>query len=206
MSNFTDEQREQITQALVEAGRELVLQYGPAKTTLADITDAVGIPTSSFYLFFDSKDELYLEIVHREILAFQDRLEEGLEDETDPTRGLLHLFRSYADFADDNPLVQQLIIQNDRREAFQTSLPEKLEAVQRERMETFVQYVETIQEMGGGALSELPPEMVIGVLSTLGLLALHKEEYTFYYSDEYYYDLQDLLIRALATGLTELEP
>lgn len=206
MSNFTDEQREQITEGLVEAGRELVLQYGPAKTTLADITDAVGIPTSSFYLFFDSKDELYLEIVHREILAFQDRLEEGLKDETDPTRGLVHLFRSYADFADDNPLVQQLVIQNDRREAFQTSLPEKLEAVQRERMETFVQYVETIQEMGGGALSELPPEMVIGVLSTLGLLALHKEEYTFYYSDEYYYDLQDLLIRALATGLTELEP
>lgn len=43
MPGFSDEERERIEEALIENGRELLLKYGPEKTTVRDITE----PTSS---------------------------------------------------------------------------------------------------------------------------------------------------------------
>jgi AcrR family transcriptional regulator len=66
MKGFSDEERDRIRETLMDDGRDLFERYGLQKTTIADLTDAAGIADSTFYRFFDSKEELYFEILQRE--------------------------------------------------------------------------------------------------------------------------------------------
>lgn len=201
MAGFTDSEREQIRDRLIESGKEQVIRYGPAKTRIGDITEPVGIATSTFYLFFDSKDEFFLELIQQEMDSFQEQLSNDLNDVQDPYEGLIHLFESYVDFADGNPLVQQVIIQNDYREVFQSRVPDTLEEYKRERIGRFSLIIQELQELDDGEFGELSPQMVIGVMSTLGLFALHKDEYE-EVQEGYADQLQSLLIKVIANGLT----
>jgi len=63
MRGFSDEERARIRRGLLETGREQFARYGLKKTTIADLTDPVGIANSTFYRFFDSKEALYAEIL-----------------------------------------------------------------------------------------------------------------------------------------------
>ena len=63
---FTDREKEIIRNNLIETGRELFGKYGLKKTSIGDLTKAVGIAQGSFYTFFKSKEKLYLEIIDRE--------------------------------------------------------------------------------------------------------------------------------------------
>ena len=59
---FTQEEREQIRASILEVGLALIEKYGIDKTTIKDITDRVGISKASFYSFFNSKSDVYIEI------------------------------------------------------------------------------------------------------------------------------------------------
>ena len=63
---FTERERDIIRNDLIETGRELFGTYGLKKTSIEDLTTGVGIAQGSFYTFFKSKEELYLEVIDRE--------------------------------------------------------------------------------------------------------------------------------------------
>ncbi|XVH33524.1 TetR/AcrR family transcriptional regulator (plasmid) [Haloferacaceae archaeon DSL9] len=202
MHGFSDDERERIREELIEVGSELLLTYGPKKTTVADITDPIGIAKSTFYLFFDSKAELYFEILRRETLAFRERITEELDGVTDPRVGLERLFRSYIEFAEGNPLVQEVVIQGNYRETFRTSIaPDAWAKMQQEGVADYVPFVEALQEQSDGPLASYDPTVVLGVMGTLGLLVLHRDEYE-EYGEGYYETVREALIVALARGLT----
>jgi len=81
---FTDREREIIRNDLVATGRELFGTFGLKKTSIEDLTKAVGIAQGSFYTFFNSKEELYLEVMDREGEAIKQKLlkEENIKDLT----------------------------------------------------------------------------------------------------------------------------
>lgn len=51
MRKFTDEDRDRIRAELIGTAQELLMEYGPTKTTVKDITDPVGIAKPTFYQF-----------------------------------------------------------------------------------------------------------------------------------------------------------
>ena len=51
---FTDEQNEQIRNDLIRAARRCGITIGMRKTSVEQLTEAVGISKGSFYKFFDS--------------------------------------------------------------------------------------------------------------------------------------------------------
>lgn len=59
---FTERERELIRTKLLEAGRGLLATTGVRKTSVEDLTTAVGISKGAFYLFFPSKEELFFAI------------------------------------------------------------------------------------------------------------------------------------------------
>lgn len=71
---FTKEEREKIKELLIKKGKSLFLQYGFQKTSITQITKAVGISQGSFYIFFTSKEELYFHILEKEEKHFQNML------------------------------------------------------------------------------------------------------------------------------------
>ena len=66
---FTDEQNEQIRKDLIREARRCGITIGMRKTSVEQLTEAVGISKGSFYKFFDSKELLFfvvLEDIHTE--------------------------------------------------------------------------------------------------------------------------------------------
>lgn len=62
---FTEDEREFIRERLVEKGRQQFGKYGIKKTNVEDLARAVGISKGAFYLFYNSKEELFLEIIEQ---------------------------------------------------------------------------------------------------------------------------------------------
>ncbi|WP_462408331.1 TetR/AcrR family transcriptional regulator, partial [Gemmiger formicilis] len=52
---FTDEQNEQIRNDLIREARRCGITIGMRKTSVEQLTEAVGISKGSFYKFFESK-------------------------------------------------------------------------------------------------------------------------------------------------------
>ena len=73
---FTDEQNEQIRNDLIREARRCGITIGMRKTSVEQLTEAVGISKGSFYKFFDSKELLFfavLEDIHTECFAVAQR-------------------------------------------------------------------------------------------------------------------------------------
>ena len=69
---FTEEQNEKIRRDLIREARCCGVTVGMRKTSVEQLTEAVGISKGSFYKFFDSKELLFfavLEDIHTECFA-----------------------------------------------------------------------------------------------------------------------------------------
>ena len=69
---FTEEQNETIRRNLIRGARCCGVTVGMRKTSVEQLTEAVGISKGSFYKFFDSKELLFfavLEDIHTECFA-----------------------------------------------------------------------------------------------------------------------------------------
>ena len=62
---FTDEQRRQIRERLLESAQRHAIREGVTKTSLDTLTSDAGISKSSFYKFYENKEALFLEASSR---------------------------------------------------------------------------------------------------------------------------------------------
>lgn len=76
---FTPQQREMIGERLIQAGVHFFSTFGLKKTSVSELAAAAGISKAAFYLFYPSKEALYMQVVElaeqrfrREILAVVD--------------------------------------------------------------------------------------------------------------------------------------
>ena len=201
MRGFSDEERDQIREQLMDQGLTLFSTYGPRKTTIDDITQPVGIAHSTFYLFFDSKEELIEEIVHEQRKQFMTLIEDELGEISDAQSGLETLFRVHAEWLEGNQFLQQVFFAQQLEEAVSALPQDVVEENRRELMHELTAYIEAMQDCDGRILREVEPMVVIGLLSTNAFLVSNKEMFESY-DPTYYEDLKETLISSLARGLT----
>jgi len=208
MRKFSDEERERIHEELIQTARDLLVTYGPGKTTVKDITDPVGIAKPTFYQFFDAKSDLYVEIFERELDEFAKTLRSELEGIDDPRDRLERFFRCYIEFGEENEFIQQVFLRQDYRDVLGDISSEQIAEIERKEMEALIPPIEDIRSQSEGPISEMEPVTVLGLMgSSLGLLILHKDEYEEYTADmeeiqEGIYDhIQEKMIAVLARGL-----
>ena len=78
--HFSEEEKEYIRSQLVQVGLELFEKFGVDKTNIGDITDKVGVAKGSFYNFYNSKGDLFMEIYSIERQKVQDRAVKEFRD------------------------------------------------------------------------------------------------------------------------------
>ncbi len=74
---FTDFEFEQLQRALLQETRRCAVTLGMKKTSVEQLTRAVGIAKGSFYKFYESKEMLFfavLEGIHSELFGVADRV------------------------------------------------------------------------------------------------------------------------------------
>ncbi len=82
---FSDYETQKLREALLEEARKCAFTLGMRKTSVEQLTQAVGISKGSFYKFFESKELLFftaLESVHTELYGVAD---ECLSENTELT-------------------------------------------------------------------------------------------------------------------------
>lgn len=194
---FTDEERDALQARLIEAGRALFGQYGLRKTSISDLAGAVGIAPSTFYQFFPSKEVLFLTVVAQDRAATQAQvMARSFEAHADPEDAIVAYLRVTLELIESNPLARRLLDPAEYQALTARLTPEQVARQRADSVDPVRPYIEAFQARG--LLVDDPPEVIGGAIRSLVFLALHREEI----GAEQYPQALDLLIRAVAAGLT----
>lgn len=193
---FTEQERERITERLLDTGRRLFTTQGLRKTTLDELVGPAGIAKSSFYLFFDSKESLYLELLIRQAPEVTAGTTAALASADRARDSLVEFLRRGVETATGNSLYRRLLTHPQELAAVVRRVgPQETERVQPFVLKPLLEFITGAQDRG--ELVGADPQVLVGVVRATSLAVLHAEEF----GDDFPAVL-DLLIRAVATGLT----
>src|SRR4051812_23928118 len=89
---------------IVSAALRLFAAKGFAATRLDDVAEAAGIAKGTIYLYFETKEELFREVVRQELLPTLDRIEAAIAAHQGPAADLFRLLLGgVAGLADSDP-------------------------------------------------------------------------------------------------------
>ncbi|MEJ8543709.1 TetR/AcrR family transcriptional regulator [Brevibacillus borstelensis] len=194
---FSEEEKAVIRDRLIEQARHCFSTLGLKKTSVADLTGAAGIAQGSFYLFFESKEELYLEILQQEEKEIHQQLIERYLSAGSITRETFRLFlREAFDVMEKKPLLRQLHDEETMNILLRKWPKEKLEELFESDAHSFGPVISRLQETGEMS-QEYDPNVVISLIRSVMLLALHKKQI----GEAMFAPTIDLLAQLLANGL-----
>jgi AcrR family transcriptional regulator len=195
---FSDNERERIRERLLDEGRDLFTRYGLTKTTIGDLTDAVGIADSTFYQFFDSKTDCYVAVLEQEGERLVPKLLDPLESNDDPEAAIVAFLTALMDEIETNALVEQLVVDSEELQRLREYHTEKERRADREESLGYIlPYVEEWYE--AGKVSGPDPRTVASAIRAVSFLTLHQDDI----GEELYPETRDLVIRSVVAGLTD---
>ena len=195
---FKEEEKETIRAKLLEAGRACFLRYGLKKTTIEDVVGPAGIAKSSFYLFFESKEALFVEVFLHEMPAMLERLMDVSFRATDDTReALIRLMRAIVHEIEENEMARILMDDPSELERLVTALD--YEEILQRSAASFAPIVQAIAEaQARGEIIEGDPFQLSYSLGLVKLLAFNRDRIPVELHDK----MLDLAPRVIADGLT----
>jgi len=195
---FTETERQTIRRRLMETGRACFLRYGVYKTTIGDLTRPAGIAKASFYLFFRSKEELFVEVFLEEIPAMMDRLLDASFRATDDTReALIRLMQAIVHEIETNEMSRMMLDDPAQLEKLAAGLD--YQAILAQSAAIFAPLIEAIVDaQARGQIVPGDPLQLVYSLGLIKLLPVSRDRI----SETLYETLLDLLPRVIADGLT----
>ncbi len=197
---FTESERQLISERLLEAGEKQFAAHGLKKTTIDELAEAAGISKGAFYLFHESKEALFMDVVelaetrYREtVLAVIDQ--PGESPHARLTAVFRHAFRLWKQI----PILQ--VFNKEDLSLMMHKVPvDKLQAhLASDRL-----FVQTLVERcdQAGIPIHAPVQQLDGLLHALFFTSLHEDEFAGEYPGT-----MDLLIELLvAYALGEVTP
>jgi len=194
--SFSEPERDRIRAILLETGRRLFTTQGLRKTSLEELTRPAGIHKTSFYAFFGSKEELYLDLLRLEAPGVAARVTGALTATDTPREALRRFLRAAVDELDANPLVKRLVTHPEELAMAAARVRPADREAKAEALLPIRAFVERGQREGWIVAGH--PDAVVGVLRAVTMLTLHKREI----GEEHYPEVLDLMIASVADGLT----
>jgi len=199
--SFSDAERRDIAEKLLTAGREMFKRYGLKKTSIEDLTGAAGIAQGSFYLFYESKEELFFEILDAEERALRERIARMVAESIPDRRGFKRVITSAFQMMRENAIIRQVLVDGEYSRFFSRIREERLK-VHLEEESAFIQTLIT-QMQTDGVIRKVTPDVLTGLFFGLFLLGEQRDRI----GAEVFDHVIDVLIDALCDGLvTRGEP
>lgn len=106
---FSENEKEIIRVQMREKGKKLFEKHGLKKTSVDELTEAVGISKGAFYLFYGSKEELFMEILEGFEKEIQTSiLEFAMHPNADARKSVSGMLKNFLLTWDDYPLLKNL--------------------------------------------------------------------------------------------------
>lgn len=193
---FNEHEKDWIHQKLLEHGKQKFETIGLKKTSVEDLTSAVGIAQGSFYLFFSSKEELFYYILLDEEKRIRHYLlEVFLNEEPVTKQRIKHFLQEAFKLLSESPLIRQIYLEGQFEQLMRKLTPELLELNFSEDQDALMPII--INWQAAGLLQSVRPELIVSLLRSLVLLSLHKKEI----GEQLYEPTLDLLIEMIAEGM-----
>lgn len=181
---------------LFEAGRTLFTQYGFKATSVAAIAKQAGLAVGTFYLYYPSKERLFLDIFIQENERLKQQCQDGLSRMQEPKEVIMHMLSCNAQGMQKSPIL---------REWYNRKVFDKLERLYRKEhgntsvhflFDTFMKLVEKWQA-DGKIRGDIDAATIMQVFTAIINVDLHKEEIGI----EYFPRLLEVLTTLVLDGL-----
>ncbi|MFC2099722.1 TetR/AcrR family transcriptional regulator [Candidatus Bipolaricaulota bacterium] len=195
---FTAVEKETIRSRLMAAGRTCFLRYGLKKTTIEDLVKPAGVAKASFYLFFASKEDLYVELFLQEMPAMIDRLlDVSFRSTSDMREALVRLMKAIVHEIETNEMSRILL--DDPSELQRLADALKYDEILARSAASFAPIIEAIAEaQARGEIIEGDPFQITYSLGLVKLLPVNRDRIP----AELYDAMIDFAPRIIADGLT----
>ncbi len=171
---FSDEEKEIIKNQLIKTATEMFGIYGLQKTNVEEITDAVGIAKGSFYSFYNSKEELFLDVLKQTETVLIKEMGTILKTfKLDPKAKFRELINFHIKMPKEHPIIHQVSDKKTR-----TLLIRKLQGNDKlnQALDTYDYLPMFIKEwQKKGYIIDEDPEIVAGVLKSIFTIGLDDE-------------------------------
>src|SRR5262245_50386028 len=192
---FTEQEKAHIRSSLLAKGREYFGTYGLRKTNVEDLTSAVGISKGAFYLFYDSKEALFFELLRQYEADFKmtmlgDIAQPGLAP-ADRMKSILKkalsVWKSNALFAQFSKAEYELLLHK--------LPPEQVQAHLSDDDAFAIEFIGAWKQ--AGITIDCEPRLLTGLIRALFFVSLHEDEFGADIYPKVIETLLDLLVRRL---------
>ncbi|MCK9151389.1 TetR/AcrR family transcriptional regulator [Methanobacterium alcaliphilum] len=171
---WSTREKEVIRKNLLNEGKKLFEKYGLQKTTVSDIVNATKISKGSFYLFYQSKEELYFDVLEETEREFRDKLfKENLNPEKNRRKAFKSFLNQLIKLLTTMPLYKQINASN--YELLLRKLPEdKLKDHVQHDQEDISKYF--IYWMDNGWMRKVDIDALNGLFLSLIHFVIHRDD------------------------------
>ncbi len=171
---FTEREKTIIRARLREKGAALFSAYGLKKTNIEELTQAVGISKGAFYLFYDSKEALFLELLQQYEADYRaNMLRDIARGDMPPRERFRAMLQRALRHWKDTPLLARF--GNDEYEYLARKLPEeRLRAQLQEDIDFSAQFIAACRE--AGIAIDADPKLVTGLMRAAVFLGMHEHD------------------------------
>lgn len=106
--SFTEEETTRLRERLLTEGRRLFERFGLSRTTVEDLARVAGISKGSFYRFFPSKEQLFMEILEQEEASQKTAVLRLAHDQPSARRALYAVLEHMFAYARSDSLIVRL--------------------------------------------------------------------------------------------------
>lgn len=194
---FSEHEKEMIRSQLREKGKTLFEKQGLRKTSVDELTEAAGISKGAFYLFYESKEELFLEILEELEADLRARIFDfSMHPQEDSRLLLARLLIDSLVTWDRYPLLKNFS-RADYEYLTRKLPPERIQAhVDRDKVfvDDFVQRIKR-----EGIHVRASPGLMSSLMKSLFFISLHRDEL----SEPEYFETMQVLTDLIAGFLLE---
>jgi AcrR family transcriptional regulator len=171
---FSEHEKETIRAQLREKGGTLFERQGLKKTSVDELTEAVGISKGAFYLFYESKEELFLEILEELEADLRARIFDfSIDSQKDSRQLLARLLNSALVTWDRYPLLKNFS-RADYEYLTRKLPPERILAHAHRDNEFVNDFVKRIKREGIPVKAS--PLLISNLMKSLFFISLHRDE------------------------------
>jgi AcrR family transcriptional regulator len=171
---FTEQEKEVIRGQMREKGKKLFEKQGIKKTSVDELAQAAGISKGAFYLFYDSKEELFMEILEELEADYRTRIFDFTVHPKSHSRQLLARFFKDALLTwDEYPLLKNFG-RADYEYLARKLPPQRIQAHAHRDNEIVDEFVKLIKREGIAVKAS--PRVISNLMKSLFFVSLHREE------------------------------
>lgn len=171
---FSEKEKETIRVQMREKGRKLFEKQGLRKTSVDELTEAVGISKGAFYLFFESKEELFMEILEQIEKEIQGSiLDFTIKPKANVRKNVSDLLKGFLLTWDAYPLLKNF--SKTDFDYLVRKIPAERAVQHANNDEDFInQFIKKIQREGIAVKAQ--PRIVSNLIKSLFFMSLHRED------------------------------